>query len=325
MTETTPTPDGPEDLACQANRAKQEVVTARAQAPRDDHGSGLVRFHVLCEHIVGIDARARLNEIESAFSSTNNDADYLPSVHEIMDVQIIDETRHSLFLAWLLDPTRSRKIAAPLWAALIDHLTETAETPEQRTALETWSPDFVSFLKVDPKAHKKEWEYLDVFARAVRGGRHLFGLVVENKVSEMTQEQPNQLERYFQRVVEEGHSPASTVFVFLTESRRKPATAGSTEPHWQRLSWVEVAGILKELSQERSGLDRRFRRLLAQYRNVVVRDILGVQTDYQRQEAAGHLYSRLPGEDRSDSDLRRSHSSICMAWSKLKEMRDGDI
>ena len=202
-----------------------ERLRERASDARD----GLARYVEQAPGLVRADAQMRYRELLARIPRALVEADFPSSLLSLIQIEVTDETRHSLLLAALLDPGRSGPLAEWLWPKLIkciDDAIGPVESnkldPPPRKALNAWKPELLDDMVVEPTEHNYEFENLDVFARVERDGEYLFGLVVENKVKPGTKEQDDQLWRYWDLIGKRfDRDYDRTVFVFLTERPRE--------------------------------------------------------------------------------------------------------
>lgn len=288
------------------------ILTARAEGIR-------AYIDEACR-LIPEDAERRLARViesmDAPGATQGQDLGPVVSVLDIAELEFTHETRHSLVLAWLLDPIRSGPIAVHFWKGLISLLGSSIRE-EQRghtVSLGQWKPEYLHRLEVDPKSHGAEWEHLDVFARVQDERGYHFGLVIENKVRKDTSARKRQLSDYFDLIVNQSHwddARQKTVFLYLTESRRPPEEARK-EIHkdWFTLGWVQIVDLLDQIAGEEK-LQPAERVLLRQYGSVIRRNILGTRTDYEDRLVLWMIRDRVDRPDTTESDWRELHGQIC--------------
>lgn len=263
--------------------------------------------------LVAADTRRRFEEVKRLLPETGLVKQYVPSISQVAELPLFEETRHSLVLAWLLDPQRSGGLAKPFWLALLRRLRQNLDGlhASRRELLDQWTTSWSPRLKVDPRSHGAEWLNLDVFAREKRGPRYVRGMVIENKVRPDTEEQEGQLRRYFDLVGRRFGSRGQerTLFLFLTEAPRDMKTAtGASEAFWAQLQWADIADLLVEVACE-PDLREAERLFALQYRDLVSYQILGSsQLDDLRR-----LCLALEGSMATDEGVAESqtHTRVC--------------
>ncbi len=282
----------------------------------------LVAYGVRALALVGPNAHSRYREIGELLGADVLDEDYLPSLVDVAELELRAETRHSLLLAWLLDPTRSGPIARLFWSALIDRLkTVVREAPQHDLlpSLDRWQGSAMRSVSVLPERHGVEWENIDVFAHVEHEGQYECGLVIENKVQAATAEQPDQLDRYFDIIRERFGSEAQdrTVFVFLTERGRVPKTAQKSAANWILLGWSDVAVVLADIARGATHLPASYRVWLLQYKDAVVKRILGRANRPDLDRRRSRLARRLDGRVPSDPAWEIRHREVLDLWAEL--------
>ena len=281
---------------------------------------GIETFGELSRPLVPSDARRRLDYLLAGHSSALREADFVPSLIDLAQVNINEETRYSLLLAAYLDPSRTGPVAHKLWRqliALLKSCVTDGHHPDVTEALGVWSETHVDQLEVTPTRHASEWHNLDVFARVERGSGLVFGLVIENKVQSGTGEQDDQLLRYWRRI-RDGFDDGlrRTVFLFLTEAQREMKTAGESQSWWLQLTWPDIANLLRYIGDDDS-LPLSHRVLTAQFHDLITQQILGLPTASQQRERLRGLRQVLVGRGEEDPAWIRLHADITDVWSQL--------
>ena len=263
---------------------------------------------------IASDARRRYADL--LLSSANADDELEgPSLVGLAQFGELEETRHSLLLAALLDPKRTGPLAVSFWGFLIERLRPLCDGIRERSeALERWDQNMLRDLEVTPQVHGAEWERIDVHARVVRDTCYEFGLVVENKVRATTAEQPDQLFRYWQRF---DQWRDRTLFIFLTESGRTPITAGESQNWWIPIGWSVVVDVLRDCAQA-PGLPVGYRLFASQHADLVSTDVLGRPPDPGVRIRLRELRRVLEGEPNDGVRWAHQHREITQVWSRQR-------
>jgi hypothetical protein len=228
----------------------------------------------------------------------------------------LDEPRHSLALAALLDPARSGLVPRALWPRLLDALTREAVPPLQPAQRSAWHPldESLSRVVVTPTRYGSEYRGFDVWARVQKSKETGLqaALLIELKL--LASEQDEQLRRYFEIVENEEPGAADrTTFVFLTPTGRAPRSAQGWRERWHCLSWVSMVRVLAAAA--RSGfLPPASRVLLHQYRRLAERDALGRSAALDARRRLRRLWPDASGEagrKTPEEALVREHKTIC--------------
>ena len=261
---------------------------------------------------IALDARHRYADLLQSSANADDELDG-PSLVGLAQFGELEETRHSLLLAALLDPSRTGPLAVSFWGFLIERLRPLCDgVLERAEALGRWDETMLRDLEVMPQLHGAEWERLDIYARVVRDQRYEFGLVVENKVRATTAEQPDQLLRYWQGLA--GRTDR-TVFVFLTELGRAPVTAGESKSWWIPLEWSVVVAMLRKCASDQ-GLPVGYRIFASQHADLLSADILGRQPRLGDRSRMRELRRVLENEPEGSSKWARQHREITQLWSR---------
>ncbi len=309
-----------------AQRSTAETEAANAAGMRDyarrygelrrRHEAGLRAYGERAAVLIGPDARQRHGKLRQYFMRDEHpELGPITSLTEAAELQFCGEEHHSLMLAWLLDPVRSGDVAVCFWRGLLAELRDIRQNDAEATALhrriiDNWHSGLLDRLEVDPKRHRIEKYRFDVFARVHERTAFEFGLLIENKVNRQTSEQPDQLLRYYQRVVAFGQQAEErTLFVFLTEGARLPESAGVCGPRWLVLGWKTVADLLLRLAHD-PGLHVAQRVLLLQYRSAIQRAVLGQDSEYELRRRFWRIEQELKRLGPAASRWERLHADI---------------
>jgi hypothetical protein len=145
------------------------------------------------------------------------------------------EIRHSMVLAWLLEPTESHGLNSRFLARMLKFFR--CELPKSQIVL---------FLKT--VSVKREQDHLDL---VLVSEKLKVIIVLENKVK--AKEGPNQLDRYYKRV--ENHNvykDYKRYYVFLTPDGRSPSSEKMCQI-WQPCSYHDVYTVLQHLYNDVHG------------------------------------------------------------------------
>ncbi|MFW6369207.1 MAG: PD-(D/E)XK nuclease family protein, partial [Myxococcota bacterium] len=229
-----------------------------------------------------------------------------PSVSELAELKLEQETRFSLLLAALLDPARTPATAHAFWGALIGVLRKLGG--RHAAVVEDWEPALVDHLAVWPKRHGAEWNNIDVFGRVMIEGVYRLGIVIEVKTNPLTGEQPEQLQRYHGLIKGRWNALARTIFIYLTDNGRLPTTAGKSVDDWAVIGWKTIAELALDVA-EMDGTEAQARSLMLQVHDTIQTEILAA-------EALADLYAphRDLAELSDDAGLCRNHSRIIQLW-----------
>ena len=306
-----------------AARAASLRVEATSSAAKINRYAGIAGF------LVGPDARRRWEECLAVLAAEDGSSQYLPSPHRVAESSIHEEERHSLVLAWLLDPGRSGAIGRAFWTGFRDVVLAAASSQEElgptAAAVRGWPAAPPADWFVQPLRYKAEKHNFDVFGRDVASedeAPRTFALLIENKVRSETDEQEGQLDTYYSRV-EERYGPAAlerTVFVFLAEKPREPRRAKVHADRWVRLGWGAVEGALRVALVE-GELSAAERLWVRQYCDAIREEILGLPSRAMVEEAVRSLRPRVQGRDAQDAAWRNSHEEILRLWRTVREVK----
>ena len=177
------------------------------------------------------------------------------------------EIRHSMVLAWLLDPSESHGLGQDYLDGMLRFFH--CEFPRQKKA---------KFLK--SVSVKREQENLDIIV-ASKSAKIV--IVIENKVK--SKEGQNQLERYYNRVEEHDiYKDYERHYVFLTLDGQSPSAEKMCQI-WQPCSYYEVYQVLQRLYNDVYCKGRRKGDagvLLCNYLTVLKEDVLNMSDKGER-------------------------------------------
>jgi hypothetical protein len=272
--------------------------------------------------LVRADARRRYDEATAHVSTAFLETDMPPSLLSLGQIEVTDETRHSLLLASLLDPGRTGPLAEWTWPRLLklarSRLEEVHDRGGLRAALDAWDPSLLERTEVMPTEHRSELDHLDVFARVDQDGDYVFGLVIENKVQASTAEQDDQLLRYWRDIGDKlDPTHDRTVFIFLTEGPRTMKSAGESKPWWVHLEWTDIADLLLDASND-PDVPFGYRLLAAHHRDLIDTQILGRTSPGETRARIRRLRHDLAGADPDDRRWSEHHPEIIRLWKRQR-------
>jgi hypothetical protein len=251
------------------------------------------------------------------------EANFLPSLLDLVQLEPTDETRYSLLLAALLDPSRTGPLAKYFWQELIRCLIELAQKDRSKdegvlAALKLWNLEMLNRAEVRPQKHNSEWHHLDVFVRIVEKKQYQFGLVFENKIKGRRKERTNQLLDYWKLIRDRPDLGIQrTVFVFLTEEEREMESAGESKSWWLNLTWHHIVAMLLSVA-EKDTLSSSHRLLAAQYSDLVIRRIFDDQGLADERQVLNHLTQVLSDRTADDPIWMENFPEIVDLWVKVR-------
>jgi len=276
----------------------------------------------LASPLVGADASRRLREIEARSGEVLLASHFVPSLVELAQLDMVEETRFSLLLASLLDPQRCGPLARRFWRDFLSLLRDrvhacATETQRERVdaATKLWTDARVARACVTPTKHASELHHFDVFARVHDGERYECGLVIENKVNKDTGEQENQLDRYWWTVGQEYRAQGTTLFVFLTEGKREMQTARESNDWWIQVTWQHVAELCWKAAEDEQ-LPLGHRLLALQVRDLVRSRILDLPTLGDDRHELEALRAAVIGRPPGHPAWVQQHSRITALWTR---------
>ena len=183
------------------------------------------------------------------------------------------ETRHSQFLRWMLDPSETHGLGAYFLRSFVKRVAAKAigGGPEVPSVIEADSWDYIDTLVVT------EWNNIDVLLRndALR-----FVAVLENKVD--TTEHGEQLQRY-RELVEGQYPDYQRLFVFLTVEGDAPS-----DDAYVSVNYSEIASLVEDVITRRADqLGPEVRTFMFQYVEMLRRHIV---EDSDIQELSNRIY-----------------------------------
>lgn len=320
---TPNTPPSPTQAITGLRAFATRVSEIRATGTRAE--KRLHTYALRAQGLISTDAQRRYRELTSLSSSALLAGEFVPSLVELAQVNIVKETRFSLLLAALLDPARCGRLSERFWARFLSLIQAHARPQQQeqvRSAVALWTPEMRRRVQVTPTQHASEWHNLDVFARVATEHSYACGLVIENKVNVGTEEQDEQLDRYWERVGQlDTHAQDNTLFVFLTEGPRVMKTAKRSRTAWVQLTWSELEQLLWEIAEEQD-LALGHRLLALQVRDLVRKQVLGLSTLGAERQALQALHAALEGLDGDHPAWREKHGAIASVWSRTQGALD---
>lgn len=207
------------------------------------------------------------------------------------------ETRHSNFLAWLLDPTQSHQLAD----SFLKRFLMQSSSRARESGIETISPIDVDVWDLAETEVRREWRNVDVML--INDARN-FVCVIENKIH--ASEHGDQLRRYRQ-LTNEAYPGWSHHFVFLTATGEEP----SDNAHYVTVTYDDVCETIEYVQKTKgSAISDELEIALSHYVAMVRRHIM---PNLELEELCRRIYSKhrqaldLIFEHRPDlqSDLQR--------------------
>lgn len=168
----------------------------------------------------------RLEELQDKFN-----------IFEVLG-NVRQETRHSDFLAYLLDPNQSHGLGTDFVAKFLQKsLVGANEEGLPISALELHTLD-LSDLKV-----MREWQHIDLF---LWSERNQLAIVIENKI--LSSEHSGQLKRY-RKIVETQFANSRMLFLFLTPEESTPS-----DNFYLPIGYRHVCEIIESLANRHSSV-----------------------------------------------------------------------
>ena len=187
------------------------------------------------------------------------------------------ETRHSAFLAWLLDPKGSHGLGDYFLRAFLARCASLAHTNE----IHTFTPIDVDRWTLADTVVERERHHIDILLVNRADG---FVCAIENKVK--SGEHSNQLTRY-RNSVAQYYGDLRPMHVFLTVEGRPPEK-GADDSHYVPLSYSVVAKLIERAIDSRGGsVSSSVLSALHQYLETLRRHVL---VDSKVQELARSIY-----------------------------------
>ena len=152
------------------------------------------------------------------------------------------ETRHSAFLAWLLDPKGSHGLGDYLLRAFLARCASLAHTRE----VKTFTPIDVDRWKLVETVVERERHHIDILLVNLADG---FVCAIENKVK--SGEHSDQLTRYRESVAQY-YGDLRPMHVLLTVEG-KTATKGADDSHYVPLSYSVIVELIERAIDSRGG------------------------------------------------------------------------
>ena len=199
------------------------------------------------------------------------------NIFEVLGIEK-SETRHSAFLAWLLDPNGNHGLGNYFVRKFLLNVTSIANYHgiDTSTAFDVdgWK---LSDLDVETELHK-----IDILLMSQEDG---FVCALENKVS--SGEHGNQLERY-RDLVKREYGNLTPMFVYLTVDGDRPEKDEDAE-NYTPISYGQIAELIQEAVEFRSmDLGANVKGILEQYITSLRRHVL---VDSEIQQLAQRIYS----------------------------------
>lgn len=151
------------------------------------------------------------------------------------------EIRHSNVLAWLLSPYESHGIGDRFlrrWLMRVVH------DSDRSLALNASIIRFAAQPFESVVVHR-EWHHIDLLIEIEFRDSERWVIAIENKVK--SKQRPEQLKRYRERVNDQFHQTAKTLFVFLTVEGENPE---DVEGKWIIAFHSQIKDVLESLSLE---------------------------------------------------------------------------
>lgn len=216
---------------------------------------------------------------------------YVPSLDAAAGFKLT-EPRHTVVLAWMLDPRRSGQIAGLLWPHVFR-----ARTPDSGISdpAPAWSPGLLVGLDVAPETHGAEAERRDVWAhRLSPGGTLDFGVVIEAKIN--APERQHQCRDHVEGITGQFGSASldKVLFIFLSKEGRRPVSTGdATRSRWRVLSWRSLADAVQTVAAA-AELSVAEQVLLSQYYHAIQRSIFGEDTGQAARSRYAEIMASYP-------------------------------
>ena len=189
---------------------------------------------------------------------------------------VAQETRHSNFLAWLLDPNQNHGLGE-LFLKRILMLTSSRAKAD---GIDRLSPIDVDVWDLSGTEVRREWQHIDICL--VNEARQ-FICVIENKV--YSSEHSDQLKRY-REIVEVAYPDWNHHFVFLTATDDEP----SDNEHYVRITYEDVCQTIEHVTKLRArALTNDVQIALSHYLTLVRRHIM---PDLEVQDLCRRIYSK---------------------------------
>ena len=184
------------------------------------------------------------------------------------------ELRHSDFLAYLLDPSRSHGLGSLFLREFLQAVQLTAETESALALLNLDALDFRQAYVL------REWHYVDIL---VIDSANQLAVIIENKIG--TSEHSDQLNRYYTDFVL--HYPDYTpIALYLTPDGDEPRSS----PDYQAVSYTLVCEVIEKIAQNsRAEIDPEVVMVLEHYAQMLKRHIL---TDTEVAELCRSIYQQ---------------------------------
>ncbi len=189
---------------------------------------------------------------------------------------VAQETKHSNFLAWLLDPNQNHGLGE-LFLKRILLLTSSRAKAD---GIDTLSPIDVDVWDLSRTEVRREWQHIDV---CLVNEARKFICVIENKVH--SSEHSNQLKRY-REIVENVYPDWKHHFVFLTATDDEP----SDNEHYVRITYEDVCQTIEHVLKLRAkALTDDVQIALSHYLTLVRRHIM---PDLEVQDLSRRIYAK---------------------------------
>ncbi|MBN1936797.1 MAG: PD-(D/E)XK nuclease family protein [Anaerolineae bacterium] len=167
------------------------------------------------------------------------------------------ESRHSDFLAFLLDPTRNHGLEDIILKRFLVGVLRQADNPPL-------SPLEIDLLDLDQATVEREWRHIDIL---IRDFDNRFVCVVENKV--VSEEHSDQL-RHYSELAEQAFPDAKKVYIYLTPDGHSPSL-----DYYIPFRYDQIATILESVCQSfRSRLVSEVYTLIVHYIAMLRRHIV---------------------------------------------------
>ncbi len=192
------------------------------------------------------------------------------NIFEVLGIEK-SETRHSLFLAWLLDPSGNHGLGDYFLRRFLLLVTSYARSHEM-AEITAFDVDHWKLREVNVETERHRIDVL------LTSPEDRFVCAIENKL--FSGEHGNQLERY-RHVVKREYDGLTPLYVFLTIDGQLP-TKESDAAHYVPISHHQISDLVQQVLDSRStNLGTNLQATLAQYVTSLRRHVL-VDSDIQQ-------------------------------------------
>lgn len=184
------------------------------------------------------------------------------------------ELRHSDFLAYLLDPSRSHGLGSLFLREFLQAVQLTSGAESALALLDLDALDFRQSFVL------REWHYVDIL---VVDSANQLAVIIENKIG--TSEHSDQLNRYYTNFARHypGYNP---IALYLTPDGDEPRNS----PDYQAVSYTLVCEVIEKIAQNnRAAIDSEVVIVLEHYAQMLKRHIL---SDTEVAELCRNIYQQ---------------------------------